>query len=264
MNTWKLDTSLGTCLDVNNNDEVFARVWKNSQCKLQVINRFNGNIIRDFPSQCNHPHCRIRNFPIDSNFLLEVCENCSAFRSYDINTGAHIVIHEGIKILAICVTQDSIVTLEKNLLIKRSIWKPTEKEFIETSAIKIDTQKEIRRFAYEAKNDFLIISFRGDDHDTQAVELKTGTPRWSLSGRIEEKVINPIAITCDGKGHVYAGDFDNNRLLVIDGLKGKVMEILDLRENLGSIHHVRWSENSPEITLFHDKPELFTVSCYSL
>ena len=88
-------------------------------------------------------------------------------------------------------------------------------------------QDEFCTMNYVEQHDLVIVASNLPNGRVVAVTLprkqKSG---WKLSGDIKGKCINPQGMCHDDAGRLYVADGKNDRVLVLDSLTGRVLQIL--------------------------------------
>ncbi len=56
---------------------------------------------------------------------------------------------------------------------------------------------------------------------------------------------------CDTRGHLYVGEWNKPRVLIIDGGSGRLIQTLELPELHGAIWDLGWGETQPHLAVWH-------------
>ncbi len=87
-----------------------------------------------------------------------------------------------------------------------------------------------------------------------AISLRDKQPVWRLQDEVMGKTILPCGMCTDNIGRLYVADRQNGKVLVIDGSKGHVLQVIELPE-LGIIVDVAWCNTQPHLIICH-KPAM--------
>ena len=109
----------------------------------------------------------------------------------------------------------------------------------------------------------MVVTYKGE---IEALKLESGgatlrlsDPIWTLSGVVDGHVIKANAVTSYKKGNFYISDIVNNRILMINGLTGDVLNILE-ETNKELINNLFWSVTQPNLIVVHgDKISTYCI-----
>ncbi len=86
---------------------------------------------------------------------------------------------------------------------------------------------------------------------------------WRLEGEVFGKKIQPSGMCADNDGRVYASDGCNNRILVLDGSTGYVLQAKELNE-YGNIVNVLWCETQRQLIVHHVNEESEQITYFDM
>ena len=262
-------------VDVNDRGQILARTEMYRRYIIKVMNRLNGEVSSEFPSECNHYHHFISHLtarPTEAGFMLECCSWCSVIRNYNIHTGQCSIVYKGTTFNRIChgPTGSILACSRQNMLgptyLGLSILK-WDKEHRELCTDKsVDLQDMLIHMCYSELCDmfvgvFLYNEIKGVKLKSEADTLKLSAPIWKLSRAVDGYLIKPDALTSDKRGNVFVGDGMNNRILKINSLTGEVQSIFHLEErNKEGIGDLFWSDTEPNLIVRRGD----RISCYCI
>ena len=123
------------------------------------------------------------------------------------------------------------------------------------------------RLCYVKRHNILLWTVRDSESDKnyEILAEKLGSESnesetivWSLFGSVDGRLIKPGCIACDPEGNTYVSDKATNRILKINSLTGKILEILVVDEEENErISSIRWTNAEPTLT-FRQKDQITT------
>ena len=101
--------------------------------------------------------------------------------------------------------------------------------------IKSTTIAAARRMCYVHTTEYggLVITCSGgpcSDGEVRAISLESERLVWSIAGNLGGRNINPRGLCSDQRGLIFVGDGRNGRVLVVNGCKGKLLQVLQPTE----------------------------------
>ena len=71
-----------------------------------------------------------------------------------------------------------------------------------------------------------------------------------MQGNVDNSIIRPCGVCCDGEGRLYVADADNERLLLFDTNNGKVMQTF-LEKRRMWIYYVCCTNDKSQLIILH-------------
>ncbi len=84
-----------------------------------------------------------------------------------------------------------------------------------------------------------------------------------MQGMVEGKALKPRGICCDNNGHFFLSDAFNRRLLILEVMTGKVLQV-SLEKEYGVLFDVCWSNTQPHLVVKHGNGSKYKVSLFKV
>ena len=210
------------------------------QKQLKVCNRGTGEVSNKFPSKCNH-HCSINELPNDVDSILEACSECNEIRVYNIRTGTVYVFASEMARVICSGPDDSVLIMNLEGRVLQLRWNENGKVLNREHELQTCI-KGVVRTCFVQKFSMLVVSTRtlvptGNwlnevPGSVTGIKLNDGVQQWKFNSFFVGKPVNNRAICSDEAGKVFLGDFLSNRFLILDGSSGRVLQVIQLGQEL--------------------------------
>ncbi len=199
---------------------------------------------------------------IEHKYLAHLCRNCNEIKVVDmVRHGVYTAYPgTGCELTAMCSGpgQGSLLVWDnKDKAVIHLQWSESRKKLDEIRRVQVPGEW-VDCMCYVAQANMAILS-RGDDV-VEAVRLQGGgqPPVWQVQGEVLGKEIDPRGVRSDSEGRVYIADGVRNRVLVVNGRTGEVIQENLKDAGLGVVWSVCCLSN-PSQLLLHHYPHTITL-----
>ena len=191
--------------------------------------------------------------------MIEACSSCGVIQRYDIQTSESKITYKKCKPLCICKGPRSslfVLAQEGDLLQLGRKQNESEMKLIR----RIDTkEKLINHMCYIENSHLLVLT---TDKQIQAINPENGLVIWKFTQDVDKKKLNPNGLCFSPNGQIFVADGWNERLIVLNGETGELIQVMLKDEETGWIYDVFWIRHPPQLILLHENHR--TISVYNV
>ena len=178
--------------------------------------------------------------------MLEACDKCRVIIRYNINTAESGIVYNGCKPKAICKgPTNSVFFMTHNGELLQFEWSEESEEL--KMIHRIQTQlKTVQGTMYMKQYNALVIT---SGRCIAALYPVTGAVLWEFTQDVEGMILYPRGLSCDDDGQIYVADGFNERLVLLNGKNGDLLQVLLRNEETCWIYDISWTNSPPQITV---------------